>query len=132
MTQDQPKNPLHGVTLKAIVEDLIDRYGWDELGKHLDLPCFLNEPSLTSSLKFLRKNLWAREKVEEFFVGDLKLGDKNRKRNARRAARRAYAKANAGDGAGDGADEDQATTQDAADVEPNPNDAVEGELDEGQ
>ncbi len=90
MTQDQPQNPLHGVTLKAIVEDLVERYGWTDLGRHIDIPCFLNEPSVTSSLKFLRKNPWASEKVEEFFLGDLKLGEKNRKRNARRAARRAY------------------------------------------
>jgi len=64
----QPKNPLHGVTLQAVVERLVERYGWDGLGERVPLKCFLNTPSVASSLRFLRKTPWAREKVEGLYL----------------------------------------------------------------
>ena len=68
MSQGQPNNALHGVTLKAILEDLVERYGWDELGEHVRIRCFLHDPSINSSLKFLRKTEWARKKVEQLYL----------------------------------------------------------------
>jgi uncharacterized protein (DUF2132 family) len=66
----QPSNdPLHGLTLKTIVEALVDHYGWDELGRMIDIRCFNFEPSVSSSLKFLRKTPWARSKVEQLYLG---------------------------------------------------------------
>jgi uncharacterized protein (DUF2132 family) len=59
----QPRNPLHGLTLEAIVTALADYYGWDELGQRIPVRCFTHDPSVTSSLKFLRKTPWAREKL---------------------------------------------------------------------
>jgi len=67
MTQ-QSKNPLHGVTLEAILTELVAHYGWDGLGKLIDIRCFKNDPSIKSSLTFLRKTPWAREKVEALYV----------------------------------------------------------------
>ena len=67
MTQ-QPNDPLHGVTLKAILEQLLETYGWDELDKQLRMNCFHENPSINSSLKFLRKTPWARKKVEELYL----------------------------------------------------------------
>ena len=67
MTQ-QPKNPLHGVTLETILTELVAHYGWDGLGKLIDIRCFKSDPSIKSSLTFLRKTPWAREKVEALFV----------------------------------------------------------------
>ena len=61
MTQDHPNNPLHGKSLKAIVEELVERYGWPELGKKVRIRCFTHDPSVNSSLKFLRKTEWARK-----------------------------------------------------------------------
>ncbi len=65
---DQPKNPLHGVTLEKILCDLVDHYGWDELYTMIEIRCFYNDPSIKSSLKFLRKTNWARVKVEEIYL----------------------------------------------------------------
>jgi uncharacterized protein (DUF2132 family) len=65
---DQPKNPLHGITLQAILEELIARYGFEELGRLIPVRCFTHEPSLNSSLKFLRKTEWARSKVEQLYL----------------------------------------------------------------
>ncbi len=62
------KDPLHGVTLETIVTLLFETYGWDELGKQIRINCFNNDPSIKSSLKFLRKTPWAREKVENFYT----------------------------------------------------------------
>lgn len=59
---------LHGVTLEALLTRLVDHYGWDELGKRIDINCFISEPSIKSSLKFLRKTPWARKKVEELYL----------------------------------------------------------------
>ena len=65
---DQPRNPLHGVTLEAIVRELEAYFGWEELGHQIPIRCFTHEPSVSSSLKFLRKTPWAREKVEGLFL----------------------------------------------------------------
>jgi uncharacterized protein (DUF2132 family) len=61
-------DPLHGVTLKMIVTRLVERYGWEELGRMVDIRCFTRDPSISSSLKFLRKTQWARDKVEELYL----------------------------------------------------------------
>lgn len=68
MTDKQPNNPLHGVTLKMIVTELIDNYGFEELGNIINIRCFQNDPSIKSSLKFLRKTPWARKKVEDLYL----------------------------------------------------------------
>ena len=65
---DQPRNPLHGVTLEAIVRELEAYFGWEELGHQIPIRCFTHDPSVSSSLKFLRKTPWAREKVEGLFL----------------------------------------------------------------
>ncbi|MDP1953499.1 MAG: VF530 family protein [Polaromonas sp.] len=65
---EQPENPLHGVTLEAIVTALSVHYGWEELGQRIHIRCFTSEPSVASSLKFLRKTPWAREKVESLYL----------------------------------------------------------------
>lgn len=64
----QKNNPLHGVTLKVILEDLVSKYGWDELGQKIHIRCFTEKPSISSSLAFLRKTPWAREKVEKYYI----------------------------------------------------------------
>lgn len=64
----QPRNPLHGLTLEAIVTALVAHYGWAGLGERIALRCFTHEPSIGSSLKFLRKTPWAREKVESLYL----------------------------------------------------------------
>ena len=64
----QPKNPLHGMTLEKIVTELADYYGWEGLGERINIRCFTHDPSVGSSLKFLRKTPWAREKVESLYL----------------------------------------------------------------
>lgn len=64
----QPNNPLHGVTLEKILTDLHASYGWEELGRRIRIRCFTHDPSVASSLKFLRKTPWAREKVEALYL----------------------------------------------------------------
>lgn len=66
--QLQKNNPLHGVTLKQQVEELVEKYGWEELGQKIKIKSFQVSPSVNSSLKFLRKTPWAREKVEMLYV----------------------------------------------------------------
>jgi uncharacterized protein (DUF2132 family) len=68
----QPKNPLHGVTLAMIVNELVAHYGFPALAARIDLPCFTKEPTITSSLKFLRRHGWAREEVEKLYLEMLK------------------------------------------------------------
>ena len=68
MSEIKSKDPLHGVTLKMILEDLVQWHGWQELGDNVNIKCFTNEPSINSSLKFLRKTPWARKKVEDFYL----------------------------------------------------------------
>ena len=65
---DQPRNPLHGVTLEAIVRALEAHHGWEELARQIPIRCFSHDPSVNSSLKFLRKTPWAREKVEGLYL----------------------------------------------------------------
>ncbi|MDF1504843.1 VF530 family protein [Roseisolibacter sp. H3M3-2] len=60
-------DPTHGVTLQAMIEHLVERYGWDGLGQRIDIRCFTHDPSVTSSLKFLRRTPWARAKVESLY-----------------------------------------------------------------
>ena len=64
----QPNNPLHGIRLIDILEYLVDEYGWEELGYEININCFTNNPSIKSSLKFLRKTQWARDKVERLYL----------------------------------------------------------------
>lgn len=64
----QPRNPLHGITLEAMVVDLSSYFGWKELGQRIPVRCFQQDPSVSSSLKFLRKTPWAREKVESLYL----------------------------------------------------------------
>jgi len=61
-------NPLHGITLQAMIEHLVDRYGWDGLGTRIQIRCFTHDPSVNSSLKFLRRTPWARAKVESLYI----------------------------------------------------------------
>lgn len=64
----QPNNPLHGITLQTILERLVEEYGWEELGERVRINCFITNPSLNSSLTFLRRTPWAREKVEKLYL----------------------------------------------------------------
>ena len=68
MTEQRSIDPLHGVTLKMIVTHLVERYGWEELGRMIEIRCFTHDPSISSSLKFLRQTHWARDKVEELYL----------------------------------------------------------------
>lgn len=68
MRENQPNNPLHGKTLETIVTELVARYGWKEMGQRIPVNCFLSNPSIKSSLTFLRKTPWARKKVEDLYV----------------------------------------------------------------
>ena len=68
----QINNPLHGIRLIDILEYLVDEYGWEDLGYEININCFTNNPSIKSSLKFLRKTQWARDKVERFYLNTLK------------------------------------------------------------
>lgn len=70
--QQHPKDPLHGVTLETIVRTLQEKYGWEEMGYRIRIRCFLDNPSLKSSLTFLRKTPWAREKVEAWYLWELR------------------------------------------------------------
>lgn len=65
---EQPNNPLHGITLEAIVTELVAHYGWPALGREVAIRCFTHDPSISSSLKFLRRTPWAREKVEGLYL----------------------------------------------------------------
>ncbi len=65
---EQPNNPLHGITLETILTRLVERYGWEELGRRIPINCFRNDPDIKSSLKFLRRTPWARKKVEELYL----------------------------------------------------------------
>ena len=72
VTNEQPRNPLHGITLEMILTYLVEHYGWEELGRRIAIKCFTNDPSLKSSLKFLRRTPWARKKVEELYLRAIK------------------------------------------------------------
>lgn len=68
MDERQKNNPLHGITLEMMIKALEEEYGWEELGKRIEIRCFTNDPSVQSALKFLRKTPWAREKIERMFL----------------------------------------------------------------
>lgn len=68
MTEKQFNDPLHGVTLKMMLTELVEHYGWAELGKKIDIRCFTQDPSIGSCLKFLRRTPWARDKVDELYL----------------------------------------------------------------
>jgi uncharacterized protein (DUF2132 family) len=68
MTMPQTNNPLHGITLEKILNELLAHYGWEELGRQIEIRCFTHDPSIASSLKFLRRTPWARERVESLYV----------------------------------------------------------------
>ena len=70
--ESSSKDPLHGMTLKAIVTFLEQKYGWQKLGQFINIKCFTTDPSINSSLKFLRKTAWAREKVEQLYINSQK------------------------------------------------------------
>lgn len=72
MTDEQPNNPLHGITLKAILEELVERHGFEELAERVRINCFRWDPSIKSSLKFLRRTPWARAEVEALYLDGLK------------------------------------------------------------
>jgi uncharacterized protein (DUF2132 family) len=71
-SQEQPNNPLHGVKLAEIVQYLVSEYGWEELGELVKINCFRSNPTIKSSLKFLRKTPWARTKVENLYLKTIK------------------------------------------------------------
>tara|TARA_R110002049_G_scaffold232982_2_gene405772 strand:- start:35090 stop:35317 length:228 start_codon:yes stop_codon:yes gene_type:complete len=68
MSTEQPNNPLHGVKLAEILDYLVDYYGWEILGQKIDINCFNSNPTIKSSLKFLRRTQWARDKVEQLYL----------------------------------------------------------------
>lgn len=68
MTTHNNNDPLQGVTLKTILSELVEQYGWDELRNNITIRCFTHDPSIASSLKFLRRTPWARDKVEEMYL----------------------------------------------------------------
>jgi len=68
MSTEQPNNPLHGITLERLLTELVDHYGWDGMAARVNINCFKKDPSIKSSLKFLRRTLWAREQVEGLYI----------------------------------------------------------------
>ena len=75
MNHEQANNPLHGLTLEQIITKLVDQYGWDALARQISINCFRSDPSVKSSLKFLRKTPWAREQVERLYVSTFAAAD---------------------------------------------------------
>lgn len=72
MAESQPNNPLHGITLENVLRHLVDHYGWEEMGERIAINCFISNPSIKSSLTFLRKTPWARKKVEDLYLESLR------------------------------------------------------------
>ena len=68
MTKPRMQDPLHGITLQMMVTRLVEKYGWEELGRQIKIKCFTNDPSISSSLKFLRRTPWARQQVETLYL----------------------------------------------------------------
>ena len=66
--REHPKDPLHGITLETLLREMVERYGWDELAARIPVRCFMFDPSIKSSLTFLRKTPWARKRLEDWFV----------------------------------------------------------------
>ena len=69
-----PRDPLHGVTLESIINQLVQRHGWSEMGRRIPIRCFQFSPTVKSSLTFLRKTPWARKRVEDWYIGELPQG----------------------------------------------------------
>ncbi len=82
MNQSQPNNPLHGITLKSILEYLVAEYGWERLGDRITINCFQSNPSINSSLKFLRKTDWARAKVERLYLESVSYDERKGRKTA--------------------------------------------------
>ena len=78
MKDIQPNNPLHGITLEQLLHELVAFYGWPALGRQIDIRCFTHDPSISSSLKFLRRTPWARERVESLYIDMLRRGTSQR------------------------------------------------------
>ncbi len=76
--KEQPNNPMHGIKLITILEVLVEYYGWEGLAKKININCFKNNPSIKSSLTFLRKTPWAREKVEQLYLDLVQKKNKNK------------------------------------------------------
>ena len=72
MNHPQPRNPLHGITLEQMLIELVDGLGWEEMGRAIAIRCFTHDPSMPSSLRFLRRTPWARAKVEELYLRQVK------------------------------------------------------------
>lgn len=70
MNKPRKQDPLHGITLQTVVTRLVEKYGWQELGRRINIKCFTSDPSIASSLKFLRKTEWARQKVEALYLSN--------------------------------------------------------------
>jgi uncharacterized protein (DUF2132 family) len=94
MSSAPPNDPLHGITLEKMLMELVERHGWPELSARIAIRCFSHEPSVASSLKFLRRTPWARTAVEQLYLADQAQLARKRKRNQERKARRAHAAAN--------------------------------------
>jgi uncharacterized protein (DUF2132 family) len=77
--EEQPNNPLHGIKLADLLAYLVEKYGWKELGEQIKINCFVSNPSMNSSLKFLRRTPWAREKTESFYLYSKRQDAKNNK-----------------------------------------------------
>ena len=86
MTNQQPNNPLHGVTLERMLAQLVEHHGWVELGRRVNINCFKSDPSIKSSLTFLRKTPWARKKVEDLYLRFDRGARKRLEKNATRTA----------------------------------------------
>ena len=82
MKMSQPDNPLHGITLEMILNELVAFYGWRKLGRQIEIRCFNHEPSVASSLKFLRRTPWAREQVESLYIAMLRRSDDAKERDS--------------------------------------------------
>lgn len=74
--QDHPNDPLHGVTLESVLKTMVERYGWQELADRIPIRCFMFDPTIKSSLTFLRKTPWARKRLEDWYVYDVVRGIK--------------------------------------------------------
>jgi uncharacterized protein (DUF2132 family) len=74
MTEHNNGDPLHGVTLESLLKGLVEHYGWEEMGRAIDIRCFTNNPDMQSSLKFLRRTPWARKKVEQMYLAHVAAG----------------------------------------------------------
>jgi uncharacterized protein (DUF2132 family) len=68
LIETHPNNPLHGITLKMILTEMVEQLGWDEMGRRIPIRCFTLDPSISSCLKFLRRTPWARKKVEDLYL----------------------------------------------------------------